>query len=163
MLDAYEADALLLADRIAQSAAKRTDTPHKRIPCAVCDTPMRVRHLHGVDIDHCDDHGTWFDAHELRTVADAQAQVRRERFQHSAPAFPALEGAGTAATAATLAAAVPPNNQRNHEVSVVDVGDVVETGLDVADVGLDVGADAVDIAGTAVEVVGGILAGLFDL
>ncbi len=163
MLDAYEADALLLADRISQSAAKRTDTSHKRIPCAVCDTPMRVRHLHGVDIDHCDDHGTWFDADELRSVADAQAQVRRERFQQPAPAFPAPEVAVTAATAATLAAAVPPNHQRNHDVSLVDVGDAVEIGLDVADAGLGVSSDAVDIAGAAVEIVGGILGGLFEL
>jgi hypothetical protein len=163
MLEAYEADALLLADRISESAAKRTDTSHTGIPCAVCDTPMRVRLLHGVDIDHCDEHGTWFDAHELRTVADAQARARRERFQQSAPAFPAPEMAVTAAAAGALAANVPSNNPRNHEVSVVDVGDVVETGLDVADVGLDVGADAVDVAEAAVEIVGGILGGLLDL
>jgi hypothetical protein len=160
MLDAYEADALLLADRIAHSAARNTDTSHKKIPCAVCDTPMRVRHLHSVDIDHCDDHGTWFDAHELRTVADAQAQVRRERFQQSAPAFP-TPVALTAAAA--TAAAMPPNQQRNHDVSLVDVGDALEIGLEVADVGLDVGADAVEIAGAAVEIVGGILGGLFEL
>jgi Zn-finger nucleic acid-binding protein len=160
MLDAYEADALLLADRIAQCAAKHTDTSHKRIPCAVCDAPMRVRHLHGVDIDHCDDHGTWFDAHELRTVADAQAQVRRGRFQQSAHAFPAP--VAVTAAAATVAA-VPPDNQRSHDVSLLDVGDAVEVGLDVADLGLDVGADAVDIAGAAVEIVGGILGGLFEL
>ncbi len=161
MLQAYESDALLLADRVAQSAGRRTDTSPTGIPCAVCDRAMRVRHLHGVDIDHCDEHGTWFDAHELRTVAEAQARARRERFQQSAPAFPAP--AAAAATAAVAASATPPNNPKDHDVSGVDVGDALEVGLDVADAGLDLGADAADVAGAAFEVVGGILGGLLDL
>lgn len=39
------------------------------LPCPRCARPMTRTLLAGVPVDHCVDHGTWFDALELAAVA----------------------------------------------------------------------------------------------
>jgi Zn-finger nucleic acid-binding protein len=178
MVQAYEADALAMADRAAQSAARATDTSVTGIPCAGCDTPMQVRRIYEVDVDVCSQHGTWFDAHELRKVADAMALARRQQFQ---------QGQARPSGAAGQQRSRPPHGG-NANVAGDDTAFVVgyvaadslELGVDAADVGLDaldVGAGAVDVAGDvagavaeggvdilggAFEIVGAILGGLLE-
>jgi hypothetical protein len=143
MVEAYEADALTLSDRIAQCAGCKPDTAVQGIPCAVCDDAMALRRIDGVEIDVCIDHGTWFDAQELRLVAEAMAEARRRRFQQGFRG--AVQG--------------PRGTKPAKEVKAVSV---VE-GLDVAVESIELGVDAADIAEGAFEVVGGILGGLFEL
>lgn len=142
MLEAYEADALILSDRIAQCAGCKPDTSVSGIPCAVCDGRTTLRRIDGVEIDVCVEHGTWFDAHELRKVAEAKAQARRRRFQQGFQG--AVQG--------------PRGTKPAKEVRGVSV---VE-GMDVAVDAIELGADAADLAEGAFEVVGGIL-GVLDL
>jgi len=178
MVEAYEADALAMADRASQSARVAANTSVTGIPCAVCDTPMHVRRVYEVDVDVCSQHGTWFDAHELRKVADAMAVARRQQFQQGQGRAPGARGPRPQRRG-------PPggsNVMENDTAFMVGyvAADALELGVDAAEVGidaLDVGAGAVDVAGDvagamaeggvdilggAFEVVGAILGGLLD-
>ncbi len=143
MVEAYEADALTMSDRIAQCAGCKPDTAVQGIPCAVCDEAMALRRIDGVEIDVCVEHGTWFDAYELRKVAEAMAEARRRRFQQGFQG--AVQG--------------PRGTKPVKEAKAVSVAE----GLDVTVDAIELGADAADLAEGAFEVVGGILGGLFDL
>lgn len=166
MVQAYEADALGMADRAAQSATTATDTSVRGIPCAACDAPMEVRRVYQVDIDVCPQHGTWFDAHELRKVSDAMAQARRQQFRSGPQGHqPRRPPQGSRAQHV--------NNDTAFVVGYVaaDAMDVADVGLDVVDVGSDAAGEVVgvvadggaDLLGGAFELVGGILGGLLDV
>ena len=185
MVQAYEADALAMADQAAKAAPCPTDTSMSGIPCAACDTPMQQRCVCGVDIDICSQHGTWFDPHELRKVAEAMAQSRRQQFQQSQGATPTRSDSGRVAhnrPRAPGSATVTGDEAFMVGYVAADAadmgGDAVGAGMDVADMGADALSAAGDVAGgvadvvadggvdivaSAFELVGGILGGLFDL
>jgi Zn-finger nucleic acid-binding protein len=48
----------------AKNAKPRTTTP----TCPGCPAVLEKRRSHGVELDICDQHGTWFDSYELQTV-----------------------------------------------------------------------------------------------
>lgn len=104
ILRAMHTDALNAADRGAAQAAGFVD----RAPvaaCPECGAPMeRLTMANGqVEVDRCREHGTWFDAGELRHVADAQQTNLRG---HPGPRDTALgEGAALAGSAALAAGA----------------------------------------------------------
>lgn len=182
MVEAYEADALTMADQAARTAPCKGDTSTSGIPCATCDAPMQPRCVCGVDIDLCSQHGTWFDADELRKVAESMAQARRQQFQRSqgGPGVPGRPGPGPGRNVrAARGASGGVANDDAFFVGLVaadtlDVGgDVAIAGMEAADVGagaLEVAGDVagavadggVDILGGAFELVGGILGGLLD-
>jgi len=174
MVQAYEADALAMADRASQSARAATDTSVKGIPCAACDAPMEVRRIYEVDVDMCSQHGTWFDAHELRKVADAMALARRQQFQQS-QARPSGAAGHPQRRAPHGGNADVVGNDTAFMVGYV-AADSLELGVDAAEMGvdaLDLGPGAVDVAGAvaeggvdilggAFEIVGAILGGLLE-
>lgn len=41
----------------------------RRLPCAVCESPMQKVMFESIELDRCEDHGIWFDAGELDRVA----------------------------------------------------------------------------------------------
>ncbi|HEY5240764.1 MAG TPA: zf-TFIIB domain-containing protein [Polyangiaceae bacterium] len=65
-----------LADRAEQHATERADV-QPDVPCPVCrSTLRRVREPRSsVDLDICNAHGTWFDAHEIQRVSRAYSYV----------------------------------------------------------------------------------------
>lgn len=85
-----------------------------------------------VDLDVCDDHGAWFDRHELRRFIDALSAQKQGNKKH-AKKVAAVGAAAAVGTAAVVAA----DDSK------------VETALEVADVGFSL-----------LEVFGEILGGL---
>jgi Zn-finger nucleic acid-binding protein len=70
--------ALYLADRADESAAVEVNTS-QTATCPLCRLPLvRARHdPSGIDLDRCEEHGTWFDRGELQKVSKG-AQALRE-------------------------------------------------------------------------------------
>jgi Zn-finger nucleic acid-binding protein len=82
----------ILANRVFAIAARATRgdassaNPYRQAPngaCPSCNGTLtavsttRARHgIDGLELDICGSHGTWFDAHELATLADAIDQKR---------------------------------------------------------------------------------------
>ena len=59
-----------LAERAAINAKAR-GSRDARPTCAQCPTVLDRVRTHGIEIDVCSDHGTWFDAYELRVLVQA--------------------------------------------------------------------------------------------
>jgi Zn-finger nucleic acid-binding protein len=59
-----------LAQRAAQNATKRQRTGTSAV-CATCPALLDAVTTHGIDLDVCSEHGTWFDAYELAQLVRA--------------------------------------------------------------------------------------------
>ncbi|MFO0742500.1 MAG: zf-TFIIB domain-containing protein [Labilithrix sp.] len=57
--------------RMADSVPAAAEAAPAARECPECRSALVTENLAGVDIDVCDQHGTWFDRHELRHVAVA--------------------------------------------------------------------------------------------
>jgi hypothetical protein len=138
LCSAIPEDTLSLADSAARHAAATADTS-AAIACPVCSSPLRRTPIVAarVDIDLCDQHGTWFDRGELRQIAWA---LKNGRPRGLAPAAVAAVGVGVAAAAV---AASPQLQQTSTSTAL----DVIRAGVDV----LDVGASVVDLGGAVAE------------
>lgn len=68
-------DALALADLASRRATVHVELSGTQLPCPECMRPLIRRRLPvaNVDLDHCDEHGVWFDKGELVVVARALA------------------------------------------------------------------------------------------
>jgi Zn-finger nucleic acid-binding protein len=64
-----------LAARAAQNARGRF-VRAERVACPVCDASLDPTKVHGIELDCCADHGTWFDRNELVRLT---AALRGER------------------------------------------------------------------------------------
>jgi Zn-finger nucleic acid-binding protein len=164
IVDAFESDAIEMADRASAAAGQRSDTSRRDIPCPVCRAPMAVRNVRaaGVDVDVCASHGTWFDRDEMQQVARAMAKHRQEAFRRSsgAVATGAAVAAGVAATAGVAAVAAQPHVGHVVAQHSVTAGDVLGTAAEVA---VDVAPDALEVAAGAAEVGAPLLEGVFGL
>jgi len=58
-----------LAARAAKNAKNRR-APAARPTCAACPAVLDRTKTHGIELDVCSDHGTWFDAYELVRLVD---------------------------------------------------------------------------------------------
>lgn len=88
--------------------------------CPVCRKVMHVtRVAGGVELDLCDDHGAWFDRHELRRFIDALSAQQPKRAAKNVPV-------AAAAAVATVAVA--------SSVDAEDVADAAEAGLTVLEI-----------------------------
>lgn len=58
-----------LADRAGWNARERGNRDN-RPSCAECPAVLDRIRMHGIDLDCCSDHGTWFDAFELKTLVE---------------------------------------------------------------------------------------------
>ena len=79
VLSAVVKAALYLADRADESAAIEVDTS-QAATCPLCRLPL-VRSHHdpsGIDLDRCEEHGTWFDRGELQKVSKGAQALREE-------------------------------------------------------------------------------------
>lgn len=164
MVQAYEADALALADQAASGARGASNTAIAGIPCAVCSTAMQVCRVYEVDVDVCSQHGTWFDAHELRAVSTAMARSRQQRFQGGQPRPRPVRGRRPAQAGTTNDDMFVAGFAAADMVDVADVADVGIGGVEVAaSVAGSVAEGGAGVLGGAFEIVGGILGGLLDV
>jgi Zn-finger nucleic acid-binding protein len=123
------------------------------IDCPVCGMRMQRTHAAAakLDLDYCDQHGTWYDRNELGSIARV---LSRSQWNRSEP--PRDDSAPTQATSP---------GRRGSSNDNDDVIDMAAMGLGAA---IDVANTAVDtavIAGDGEDVVGGILgffSGIFD-
>lgn len=132
--------------------AVRVEAP---VRCPVCQAAMERRTVHGVDVDTCPEHGTWYDRAELRRILETLEGRRR---------LPLTGAAAAAATAAMLqsSAAGPrgPSAVSGTELAV-EAGLEVIDAADVLDSGVELAGDAAEVAGSVVELVGEALSSLF--
>lgn len=70
MIDTSNKTPIELA-RMADSVASAAPAAVAERACPECKAVLVAENLAGVDIDVCDNHGTWFDSHELERVAVA--------------------------------------------------------------------------------------------
>ncbi len=60
-----------LADRAGKNARAQAELREARfVPCPHCEGNMRRVPAHGLTVDVCDEHGTWFDPFELKHVVE---------------------------------------------------------------------------------------------
>lgn len=57
-----------LAERASAHTAKNSKPRSSTPTCPCCPAVLDKRRAHGVELDICDQHGTWFDSYELQTV-----------------------------------------------------------------------------------------------
>ncbi len=95
VMSCMHAGALEAADRATRGAQLAVDTTASDLPCPVCHRPMKRMHVGGttVEVDRCDDHGTFFDRDELRQAAE-QVAARRGAQTPGATAALAAASAG---------------------------------------------------------------------
>jgi Zn-finger nucleic acid-binding protein len=75
MLDELSPDAKIpLSSRFV--AAKATSAPRS---CPRCATTMAQVSMYGVPLDHCAEHGVWFDVNELANVLNENGQAYADR------------------------------------------------------------------------------------
>jgi Zn-finger nucleic acid-binding protein len=67
-----------LSETAAAAAREKQDVPLGR-PCPDCQAPLAREVMRPCEVDTCKAHGTWFDAHELRAVAEAAIVPLQER------------------------------------------------------------------------------------
>ena len=163
-----------LSQRAAEHAQAPTEpTPHE-LTCPQCQQPMETVRIAQawLDVDRCQQHGTWYDRGELERVARSQAQAADDWRNAPAPA-PGVGAAGAAAGVAGGAAvgAMAYHHGAQHAAYAhqhdpgmyADHGYLAggvdyETAVDVAEVAADVGGEvAVEASFGIVEVLLGIL------
>ncbi len=78
VLSSMDGGALELADQAARAAQTAVDTSQTGLACPVCFQPLSRLHVGGttVEVDRCNEHGTWFDRNELRQAAEQVASRR---------------------------------------------------------------------------------------
>jgi Zn-finger nucleic acid-binding protein len=93
VLSSMHDGALELADQAASSAEAAVDTSATGLACPVCFEHLSRMHVGGttVEVDRCDEHGTWFDRNELREAAE---QVAKRRGKAAPGAASAVAAAG---------------------------------------------------------------------
>ena len=167
-------DALALADSAAGHARHQPDV-HAAIACPECARPLSRRHVGAarVDIDVCEAHGTWFDKHELRHVAQALAVSRAygrgpgtgAAVAAGAVGAAALGGAMLMSGGLTADPTLGQRVQRGIEQNQEPLADGLEVAADFgaemdvaggAEVAMHAGGAALDAAGGAFEAAGGL-------
>lgn len=150
--------AVALAESASATAPWRIDVT-ARLGCPACGKlleryPVPVARI---ELDHCREHGTWFDRDELGHVCRAMAVKRAYGPAAGATAGAVAGAAGIAvAGAAVGAGAYAAAAQRPRtELAGEDIADAAEVAVDGAEVALDVG----EVAGGAFEIIGGLFEG----
>jgi Zn-finger nucleic acid-binding protein len=69
------------SNQAVQRSEKQRPTTDGTAQCPVGGEEMILCEAEGIRIDRCPHHGTWFDAHELRRIANAE--VNRERMMRA--------------------------------------------------------------------------------
>lgn len=179
-----------LVQSLSAHAPQQAET-HQAIVCPTCHAPLQ-RYLASsqrIELDHCPQHGTWFDRDEVTRLAHALAVDRAYNAYNRGPAGQGMStGAKVAVAAGGVAVAgaaayavheVIEHRQRRYDVDAEVVADVAETGAELSSEGVleggmeEMASDAahagVEVAGAAAEAgseaVGGIfemLGGIFD-
>jgi Zn-finger nucleic acid-binding protein len=85
MMNARSAVPGNLSEKAAAVAPEKQTVPAGR-PCPDCQAPLARQIMHPCEVDVCPTHGTWFDAHELRAVAQAAIVPLQERDSQAANA-----------------------------------------------------------------------------
>ncbi len=117
------------ASDLAAAHARHAPDVRARCACPICLKPMHtVNVAGGVELDVCDEHGAWFDRHELRRFIDALSAQRPGKAGGKTNKRRAAVAVAATAAVATTAVVVASD----------DDGDKVETALEVADVGFSV-------------------------
>lgn len=83
-----------LAERASAHAAKNGKPRSSTPTCPCCPAVLDKRRAHGVELDLCDQHGTWFDSYELQTVLRkllGEPSPERARVQVVAGDVPCVE------------------------------------------------------------------------
>lgn len=79
---------VVLSERVAGASQRPVDDRVKTVCCPFDAEPLERVKVDGVDVDVCKVHGTWFDAGEVRRIANAFAAQLAERM----PAVPRTSG-----------------------------------------------------------------------
>lgn len=156
------------AESVAARASREVRPDGAEIQCPDCGIPMTVTRLAfaPVAVDVCQEHGVWFDRHELGQAVAALRQEAARKASRTAAVAGGAVVAGASVGAASLAASPPPAVER--AAASGDTGDAIELGADLLEVGVDV-ADSGLLEGLgsllegAGELVGGLLEGLSGL
>jgi len=119
------------------------------IDCPVCGKRMQRTHAAAakLDLDFCDNHGTWYDRNEIGALARVLSKSSWNR-----PDPLDIEGAPARGVS---------SGRKNDD----DVIDTAVMGIGVAIDVADVATDTLDVAGNGVDIVGGIVdffSGIFD-
>ena len=161
VLSSMHADTLALADSAAASAMLALDHAATDLPCPTCRAPMRRMHIPGsaVDVDRCDDHGTWFDRAELRQVAEQVARTRGRPVASAGTAAAVAGGAVLAAGAGAGAAMAMSEDRRQRVLDAATEGtelaiDGAEVAVDGTELAIDGAAAAAEGAGVALDLLG---------
>lgn len=117
-----------LAKRAAKNAKNKNRRSERPI-CAACPAVLDRTKTHGIELDVCTDHGTWFDAYELVRLVD----VLRGAGQAGAPAPPnpnqTIRCAGCGETMLATSANITDEGLtceacwRGREAEIIDAGD----------------------------------------
>jgi Zn-finger nucleic acid-binding protein len=141
------------------SRKKEYEATNAHLVCPDCSQAMTRTLLDKaqVEIDTCYAHGTFYDRHEIQQIAH-QKQKQADYNQRAIRL-----GVAAGATAGALALSQNPQIQNAASgISVGDVADVAETGIEIAaEVAGDVVLDGVLDVG--VEIAGGLAAGAFEI
>jgi Zn-finger nucleic acid-binding protein len=81
------------SNQAVQRSEKQRPTTDGTAQCPVGGEEMILCEAEGIRIDRCPHHGTWFDAHELRRIANAEAN--RERREQGAQEQTPAESRGS--------------------------------------------------------------------
>jgi Zn-finger nucleic acid-binding protein len=164
VIDVLCDDTVGRAEAIARFAQRPTDRA-ARIACPACSQPLTRWSVPeaNVDVDWCEQHGTWFDRDELATVARTYAAQRAygrptSNAKHTVAGVAAVAGAVGAASLANDPALQERARQVADGIDAETVIDVGATALEVVDPG-----DVVDGAGVVVEGAGVVLENAGDL
>lgn len=68
--DKLPADALALADS-ATTAAQHHPETSRAVACPQCRATAKRVTKQGIEVDTCDEHGTWYDRDEIRRITEA--------------------------------------------------------------------------------------------
>jgi len=181
-----------LIEGLSAHAPGRAET-HHAIVCPQCHAPLQ-RYLASsqrIELDHCPQHGTWFDRDEAARLAQALSVDRaygaynqgHQGMGTGAKVALAAGGVAAAGAAAYAAHEMLEQRQRRYGVDVDVVADVAETGADLAvegvfqggmefagdaaGAGMEFAGDAagagIEAAGAVAEVGGEAVGGIFEM
>jgi Zn-finger nucleic acid-binding protein len=91
-----------ISERAATQAVTAVNTAPAGLACPSCSRPMqRVRARGAIDLDICNEHGTWFDAGEVRRVMDAYERSSNSASEVQMAAFRQAQSAQIASMEST--------------------------------------------------------------
>jgi Zn-finger nucleic acid-binding protein len=179
--EALDHDLKGLMQSLSAHASGRAET-HHAIVCPECHAPLQryFASSQRLELDHCPQHGTWFDRDEAARLAQALSVDRAYGAYNQGPqgmgtgAKVALAAGGVAAAGAAAYAAheMLEQRQRRYGVDTDVVADVAETSAELAadgvfEGGMEFAGDAagagMEAAGVVAEAGGEAVGGIFEM